>query len=394
MERNSLITLIPKERKKEYKKDSLRLINFDGAEFKVQSDINNLLKENSFLNQDKENFNILLTLKKSYKKLLNKNEIKEEDFILQGHELLEYQRIDESKKLRYLVYRYRYRVYPRKFQMGAYPPCVQIEPCSVCNYRCIMCYQKDITFSKKSSGFMGHMNMTTFKKVIDEIEGNVEAVTLASRGEPTLNPLLPEMLKYLNGKFLAMKLNTNASVLSEKLTHDILSTDMQTLVFSIDAADKKNYELIRVNGSYDKLMKNLENFNNIKEKKYPKSKIITRVSGVALNEKINSDDMKKVWGKFVQSVALVNFAPLDDTYNNPVNKLSDPCSELWRRLFVWWDGKANPCDVDYKSTLGKTNIKEKSIKEIWSSEWYNLIRENHLNKQRSKLNPCKRCINT
>ena len=80
---------------------------------------------------------------------------------------------------------------------------------------------------------MGHMNMNTFKKIIDEIEGNVEAVTLASRGEPTLNQSLPEMLKYLDGKFLAMKLNTNASMLSEKLTHDILSTDMQTLVFSI-----------------------------------------------------------------------------------------------------------------------------------------------------------------
>tara|TARA_B110000027_G_scaffold66480_1_gene71178 strand:- start:3949 stop:5133 length:1185 start_codon:yes stop_codon:yes gene_type:complete len=394
MERNSLITLIPKERKKEFKKDSLRLLNFDGDQYLIQSEINNLLKKNSFLDQDKENFKILQILKKSYKKLLNEEEINEEDFILHGHELLEYQRIDENKKLRYLAYRYRYRVYPSKSIMSAYPPCVQIEPCSICNYRCIMCYQKDTTFSKKSNGFMGHMKMDTFKKIIDEIEGNVEAVTLASRGEPTLNPLLPEMLKYLNGKFLAMKLNTNASLLGEKLIHEILSTDMQTLVFSIDAADKKNYELIRVNGSYDKLMKNLESFHNIKEKKYPKSKIITRVSGVALNEKINSDDMKKVWGKYVQSVALVNFAPLDDTYNNPVNELNDPCSELWRRMFIWWDGKANPCDVDYKSTLGKANIKEKSIKEIWNSKWYNLIREKHLIKQRSELNPCKRCINT
>ena len=136
MERNSLITLIPKERKKEYKKNSLRLLNFDGAEHKIQSDIHNLLKKNNFLNQDKENLKILQILKSSYKKLLNEEDISQEDFILQGHELLEYQRIDENKKLRYLVYRYRYRAYPSKVQMSSYPPCVQIEPCSLCNYRC------------------------------------------------------------------------------------------------------------------------------------------------------------------------------------------------------------------------------------------------------------------
>ena len=180
------------------------------------------------------------------------------------------------------------------------------------------------------------MNINLFKKIVDELEGNVEAVTLASRGEPTLHQKLPEMLKYLNGKFLGLKLNTNASLLTEKLSHEILSSDIQTLVFSIDAADKENYEKIRVNGSYEKLTKNLETFNKIKDKHYSKSKIITRVSGVAINETINSDDMQKVWGKFVETVALVNFAPLDDTYNNPINTLEGSCSELWRRMFVWW----------------------------------------------------------
>ena len=51
-----------------------------------------------------------------------------------------------------------------------------------------MCYQADKSFSNKSNGYMGHMTLELFKKVIDEIEGNIEAVTLASRGEPTLNP--------------------------------------------------------------------------------------------------------------------------------------------------------------------------------------------------------------
>ena len=50
-----------------------------------------------------------------------------------------------------------------------------------------MCYQADRTFSTKSNGFMGHMKLDFLKDLIDELENNVEAITFASRGEPTLN---------------------------------------------------------------------------------------------------------------------------------------------------------------------------------------------------------------
>ena len=41
---------------------------------------------------------------------------------------------------------------------------------------------------------MGNMKFELFKNLIDQIEGHVEAVTLASRGEPTLNKNLPKCL--------------------------------------------------------------------------------------------------------------------------------------------------------------------------------------------------------
>ena len=53
---------------------------------------------------------------------------------------------------------------------------------------------------------MGQMGIETFKEVVDELEGNVEGITLASRGEPTVNKDLPLMLAYLSGKFLATKI--------------------------------------------------------------------------------------------------------------------------------------------------------------------------------------------
>ena len=61
---------------------------------------------------------------------------------------------------------------------------------------------------------MGDMSMKLFRDIIDEVEGQIEAVTFSSRGEPLLNENLPEMLKYCEGKFLGLKLNTNASLLT------------------------------------------------------------------------------------------------------------------------------------------------------------------------------------
>ena len=59
--------------------------------------------------------------------------------------------IDENRILDYLFHRYRYEVFPKKFTLDNYPPCIQIEPTSICNYRCIFCYQTDEIFNKKST---------------------------------------------------------------------------------------------------------------------------------------------------------------------------------------------------------------------------------------------------
>ena len=92
------------------------------------------------------------------------------------------------------------------------------------------------------------------------------------------------MLEYCNDKFLAMKINTNASLLTDDMIHTILSNDVQTVAFSIDAADKELYEKLRVNGKFDKIVRNVERFNEIKEKEYPSSRTTTRIYGVKVNE--------------------------------------------------------------------------------------------------------------
>ena len=69
-----------------------------------------------------------------------------------------------------------------------------------------------------------------------------------------------------------------------------------------------------------------------------------------------------------------------------------PCSDLWRRMFVWWDGKVAPCDVDYLTRLSNESITNSSVSEIWNGNMYKELRNKHLAGERASLEPCSRCV--
>jgi len=323
---------------------------------------------------------------------LNNDSKKETSFSLTENVIDEINTIEDDKILNYLVHRYRYEIYPKLKILDNYPPYLQIEPSSICNFRCVFCFETDKSFTNKKNGFMGTMNLNLFKEIIDAIEGNIEFISLASRGEPLACPDISEMLEYTNGKFLNLKINTNASLLNEKKCHAILSGGVKTVVFSADAADEKLYSELRVNGNLKKVLKNIETFKNIREKNYSKNPIISRVSGVKFSKEQNFDEMKKLWSGLVDQIAFVDYNPWENSYLKNSNNITEPCSDLWRRMFLWWDGKVNPCDVDYKSKLSVGGFKKNNISKIWNSENYNKIREKHLKSKRKELSPCSGCV--
>ena len=118
---------------------------------------------------------------------------------------------------------------------------------------------------------MGTMSLGLFKSLIDEAAGNCEAISLASRGEPLICPDIEKMLAYAEGKFLALKLNTNAWFLDEAKCHAILQAGVNTVVFSAESASEPNYSRLRVGGKLERVVKNikltavLDNQNSLKK---------------------------------------------------------------------------------------------------------------------------------
>ncbi len=298
----------------------------------------------------------------------------------------------QDKWLDYLVHRYKFKLYPVQKKLSTFPRHLLIEPTSVCNLRCVMCFQVDKSFTSDHQ-MMGMMPWELFTSVVDQaVDHGCHAITLASRGEPTLHKKFGDMLAYTADRgIFDTKINTNATRLTEKMVHDILAADVSTMTFSIDSTTKEAYERIRVGGSFDQVLGNIERFNEIRETKYPGSGTTTRISGVAVGGTEDPEEMERFWSNYVDEVTIVRMLPRWDSYSNTTLGRQTVCSLLYERMYVWFDGICNPCDFDYKSLLSVGNAREESISDIWLGEKYRRLRELHEARQRASLVPCDRC---
>ena len=298
-----------------------------------------------------------------------------------------------EKIIKYLTFRYKFYIAGKnKINLG-YPPYVLIEPVSTCNLRCPFCFQTDKSFTKKP--FMGVIDFDFFKKIVDQAdELETGAITIASRGEPTMHKKFIQMLEYMDQKenIFEIKTNTNGTFLTDKICHAIFKNNVTQVVVSSDHYIKEDYERLRLGSNFEKVVKNVDMLFNIRKEYYPDSLTEIRISGIDNDKNLDREKFKEFWIKRCDHVTAMFPFERWNTYENDIlPELKDPCENLWDRMYVWFDGKVNPCDADYKSYLSYGNAKEYSLKELWNNKVISNTRNQHLNKDRTKINPCDRC---
>ena len=310
-----------------------------------------------------------------------------------------YTMIDEPEILEAVKARYKYeqaKYKPSESVLDEYPPLVQIELSSRCNYRCVFCYQSDDSFSSNKD-YMGFMDPELFRAVIDEIEGKVPFITFASRGEPTLHPKFAELLSYCKGKFLDIKVNTNFSTVGDKEMQAIADV-CNTVIASVDSADKEDYERLRVNGKFENIEKRIKKFKEeYLDQSQRRSKISFNASGVAHPSNTNSVELGgEHFTSLFDEVSMTPYDPWEIIYELPKNSSKKTCSQPWMRFFIWFDGTYSACDMDFKNLLHGEGVNNKigknhSVSSAWRSESMENLRNKHISEKRSDLFPCDRC---
>ena len=239
------------------------------------------------------------------------------------------------------------------------------------------------------------MNFDLFKKIVDEADKlKIGAITIASRGEPTLHKKYKDMLKYIGEKknIFEIKTNTNATFLDEENCHAILKNNVSQVVISSDHYIKEEYERLRLGANFEKIVENVDRLFKIRKDYYPNSITEIRISGIDNDRNLNRKLFHDFWIKRCDHVSASYPLERWNTYENKLHpEINDACQYLWDRMYVWFDGKTNPCDADYKSYLSFGDISNDTIENVWNSQKLKSIRLNHLNNKRQNVEPCNKC---
>ena len=266
-----------------------------------------------------------------------------------------------------------------------------VELTSLCNYKCVMCPNKELTKAD-----FGNMEFELFKKIVDEAEEFAFDINLAHRGESLLHPQLLDMIEYAKGKKVFLRLHTNGSLLSEELGRRIIQSGLDRISFSFDGFDQQTYENIRVGGQFKRTVNNIIRFLEIKKEtnsRTPDTSI--EVIDFHNQDPSETDRARKNFKKMFQGLPLDSLVIKElhnwagETKKDIQTDIYSVCPFPWNALVIFWDGLVLPCTQDFFGFLNMGNVKSSSLKEIWNNE--KLV---HLRKQlaRGEIQEFKTCI--
>lgn len=272
------------------------------------------------------------------------------------------------------------------------PNLIWVEPTSACNLNCIMCDRKAV--SRRKAGFM---SFELFTKIANEAaDMGVHEVAMGLGGEPLLHPRLIEMVKYVRSKGLLVSFNTNAELLSQQKSQDILEGGLDEIIFSVDGANKETYENIRLRGNYDITIKNIKKFLSLKENlKLARPKTILQTI-IMKDTKDQIGAIVDMWHPLVDEVKVVPVTEYGSIsglslVHGDRDSHKIPCSLLWFSMSVLWNGDVTICCNDIGGELVIGNALENDLGSLWNSNKLNGIRRIHRKGEWEKVPRCNKC---
>ena len=241
-----------------------------------------------------------------------------------------------------------------------------IEPTNTCNLRCTFCF---VTDGMTRDG--GFMDFNLFKKIIDDCT-DLEHLCMHNWGEPLLHKDIFRMIEYAKNKGVNyVVMNTNGTLLTDKMINRIVNSKLDIIRFSIDGSAET---FKRVRGvELENIEKNIKKLKIIKEKKRPKLKMGV-VFTVEEDTEGDAEEYINHWKKIVDHVRLQ-----PKLITSPRTEVCpEPFGKDYGKLVVLWDGRVIPCCVDYNANLMIGNIQNDTIPNLWKSEKLNILREQHL----------------
>ena len=146
---------------------------------------------------------------------------------------------------------------------NGYPVMLDFSIHNTCNLECVMCNGEFSSSIRKNREKLPPLDLVYDQNFVAQLE---EFIPFAQQmvfagGEPFLIELyldIWERINVLNPK-ANVHIVTNGTILTDR-TKNILENGRYSITHSIESFEKKTYEIIRQNASYEKMMSNMEHF--------------------------------------------------------------------------------------------------------------------------------------
>lgn len=311
-----------------------------------------------------------------------------------------------------------YRAYRRKWAQAGdlqlvqgYPIHIDFELYYGCNLRCPQCvlqvppqefaadHPYAVTNRKKTIGF------EKFKEIIEEgVAHGLCSITLNVNNEPLATRNLHEYIRYARAAGIVdVIILTNATMLTEKRSQELLESGLTKIYFSLDAIREATYRIVRPGGEFQQVMRNINAFLGAKRSQ-GRALPITRVSFV--KSKVNQDEVGEFvayWKDRVDFICLQsfynpalgysNYAQLEQEFRVPNTDLLQPgdCPQPYQRVSINNDGSVHPCCNFEGLNLHVGNVFESSLRDIWNGEAFKRLRTAVNAPDAVQPEACRRC---
>ena len=138
------------------------------------------------------------------------------------------------------------------------PEEIYLETTNRCNLRCRTCPQY---FGMPEDS--ADLTPDGVRRILSQFP-SVRRVVLHGIGEPLLNRQLPEIIAAAKERDAHVLFNTNGLLLRPPLTEPLVLSGLDELRVSIDSASPETYKLVRGANGFDRIIRNLRRFGDLK----------------------------------------------------------------------------------------------------------------------------------
>jgi MoaA/NifB/PqqE/SkfB family radical SAM enzyme len=293
----------------------------------------------------------------------------------------------------------------KKSYLFSYPFYLVIDPTNFCNLKCPLCPTwQDIEARPK-----GKMDIQTFRNILDEAGPYLFAVNLCNWGEPFLNPELPDMVRYAKKYNTVVGLSTNLNYLPDRTAQELIASEIDIIVVSLDGATDGSYTRYRKGGDFSTVLINIEKLNSYRQKnkkfplliwqflvnKYNEHEIdMAHEMSQKIGLQFSLSPMRTSMGKelllplYERVKEMKDWLPLNPDYNKyergikpETRTRQTTCKWLWNSTVVNWDGSISPCCGvfdkvwDFQTCYDTSMEKTLTLHHAWNSPLYKLARK-------------------